>query len=135
VFLSFYLLIVTLALQQHSEKKLVMIPPQWYSLTLLSQIQNHDQLLAKAGVEAFRTKDNQVITILPQAYPAELESAEAKDGFSLYLAYPGDENYDSKQYTSKPGNRHRLYFKGRMEEFRLERNINASDIVLNSSNL
>jgi hypothetical protein len=102
---------------------------------LLCNIQNHGELEAKAGIDSFRTKDNQVITILPQAYPAELEFAEAKDGFSLYLAYPGDENYESKQYASKPGNRHRLYFKGRMEQFRLERNVDASDIVINPSSL
>lgn len=112
-----------------------MIPPQWYSLTILSQIPNHDDLLKNAGVEAFKTKDNEVISILPQAYPAELESAEGKDGYTLYLAYPGDESYESKQYTSKPGNKHRLYFKGRMEQFRLERNVNASDIIINSSSL
>lgn len=117
------------AIQQQKEKKILMIPPQWYSLTLLSHVSDFKEVVSKAGLNAFRTTSNEIITILPQAHSTE------EDGFNMYLAYPGDESYESKKYKSAKGNRHRLYFKGRMEEFKLERNIDVSSIIQNTSNL
>jgi 8-oxo-dGTP pyrophosphatase MutT (NUDIX family) len=124
------------ALQLQKDKKILTIPPQWYSLNLLSQIPNYGELIEKAGVGSFKSKDGQVISILPHAQPAEENSQQAKEGYKVFLAYPGDETYDSNQYTSKKGDRHRLYFKGRMEEFKLEKNIDVSNIIINkTSNL
>ncbi|KAL9552328.1 hypothetical protein MBANPS3_003814 [Mucor bainieri] len=124
------------ALLKKKNKEVVMIPPQWYSLSLMNQVKDYRDLISQAGVEAFRTTSNQVIKILPQANPSAPESKEANDGYPFYLAYPGDEEYQSTEYLSKKGNRHRLYIKGRMEDYRLERNVNVSDIIkINSSNL
>ncbi|KAL9553630.1 hypothetical protein PS6_003837 [Mucor atramentarius] len=124
------------ALEKKKNKEVVMIPPQWYSLTLMNRVKDYRDLVSQAGVDAFRTKSNQIIKILPQANPSVPESKEANDGYTFYLAYPGDEVYQSTEYLSKKGNRHRLYIKGRMEDFRLERNVNVSDIMkINSSNL
>ncbi|KAG2206331.1 hypothetical protein INT46_003567 [Mucor plumbeus] len=81
------------ALQKKEEKQVVMIPPQWYSLTLMNQFKDYKDLESQAGVEAFRTKSDQVIKILPQACPCSPESNEAKEGFQFFLAYPGDEVY------------------------------------------
>lgn len=124
------------ALQKKEEKQVVMIPPQWYSLTLMNQFKDYRDLESQAGAEAFRTRSNQIIKILPQACPCSPESNEAQEGFQFFLAYPGDEVYKSTEYVSKKGNRHRLYIRGRMEDFRVERNVNVSDIIkLDSSNL
>lgn len=109
-----------------------MIPPQWYSLTLLSHVPDYKEVVSKAGINALRTSSNEIITILPQAHPVK---DNTEDGFSMYLAYPGDEEYVCKKYISTKGNRHRLYFKGRMEEFKLERNVDMSNIIQNTSNL
>lgn len=86
--------------------------------------------LWKAGVDIFRTRSDEIIKILPQAHGTEEGTRELQEGFSRYLAYPGDEVYSSDEYKSSKGNRHRLYFKGKMEEFILERNVEMSNIVV-----
>ncbi|CEP14788.1 hypothetical protein [Parasitella parasitica] len=124
------------ALQKKEEKQVVMIPPQWYSLTLMSEVKDYKDLVSQAGVGSFRTKSNQVIKILPQARLSAPESIEASEGYQMFLAYPGDETYKSTEYASKKTNRHRLYIRGRMQDFRLEKNINVSNILkTHSSNL
>lgn len=117
------------ALEQHYNKKIVLIPPQWYSLYLMKQLSDFNQL-NQAGIGSFRTKSNEIVAILPQLITMDITI----DGYECYLAYPGDENYKSNQYISKKGNMHRLYFKGRMEAFKLERNVQVCDIV-NMSNI
>ncbi|KAI8645571.1 hypothetical protein BD408DRAFT_429553 [Parasitella parasitica] len=124
------------ALQKKEEKQVVMIPPQWYSLTLMSQVKDYRNLVSQAGVGSFRTQSDQLIKILPQACQTAPESVEASEGYQLFLAYPGDEVYKSTEYVSKKGKRHRLYIRGRMQDFRLEKNVNVSDIVkIHPSNL
>ncbi|KAG2234820.1 hypothetical protein BDF21DRAFT_86313 [Thamnidium elegans] len=123
------------ALQKQKEKNILLIPPQWYSLKLMQEVPDFKQLIDTAGVGSFRSKSNQVVSILPQGNPAEEGSIEASNGYGLYLSYPGDENYESKDYTSEKGNRHRLYFKGRMEDFKLVKNIDVSNVIKNTSNL
>lgn len=118
------------ALEEQNNNKILLIPPQWYSLYLMKQISDFNQL-NQAGIGAFRTKSNEVISILPQ--PATI--AKTQDGYEFYLAYPGDENYKSNNYKAEKGNIHRLYFKGRMQNFKIERNIEVCDIVKNISNL
>lgn len=123
-------------IQLYQDKKIVLIPPQWYSLQLMKEVADFRLLATQAGVGSFRSKhDNEVISILPQGNKVEEGSDEAKDGYVMYLAYPGDESYHSKEYISSKGDRHRLYFKGRMENFKLERNIDVSNIIKNISNL
>ncbi|KAI7899947.1 uncharacterized protein BX663DRAFT_519068 [Cokeromyces recurvatus] len=123
-----------LAIEQQKEKKIVLIPPQWYSLSVLKEFLDYRDLKTKAGIDIFRTRHtNEIITILPQSHRVEPNSLEAKNGFNFYLAYPGDESYESKRYTKKKGNRHRLYFKGRMEEYFIERNVNMSNVVIQST--
>jgi 8-oxo-dGTP pyrophosphatase MutT (NUDIX family) len=120
------------ALQLQKDKKILTIPPQWYSLNLLSQLPHYKDLIEKAGFGSFKSKDGRVIAILPLAQPTEEDSPQAKEGYSVFLAYPGDEKYTlSDQYTSRKGDRHRLYFKGRMEDFKLERNVDVSTIIIN----
>lgn len=123
------------ALVMQKEKKILTIPPQWYSLTLLSDIPDYKDILAKAGYGSFRSKSEEVIAILPQGQAVEEGTKEHDEGYSMFLAYPGDETYESTDYTSEKGNRHRLYFKGRMEDFKLERNIDVSNIIKQSSSL
>lgn len=123
------------ALQKQKEKAILLIPPQWYSLKLMQEVPDFKQLMGTAGVGSFRSKSNQVISILPQGHLVEEGSTEANDGHGMYLSYPGDENYESKNYTSEKGNRHRLYFKGRMEDFKLEKNIDVSNVIRDTSNL
>ncbi|KAG1463586.1 hypothetical protein G6F46_003402 [Rhizopus delemar] len=101
------------ALAKFQQKEIIMMPPQWYSLYLMSLIQDFKEL-HKAGKNIFRTGDNQLIPILPQ--PKASNNSE----YAGYLAYPGDEEYDNGQKSK----RHRLYFKGRpMNEYKLEINI------------
>lgn len=118
-----------IALEQHVEKNIVLIPPQWYSLTILKGISDYRDL-KKAGVDIFRTRSDEVIKILPQGHSTDETSREGKEGYSRYLAYPGDEVYCSDEYQSQKGNRHRLYFKGKMEEFILDRNVQMSNIIV-----
>ncbi|OBZ89211.1 Nucleoside diphosphate-linked moiety X motif 19, mitochondrial [Choanephora cucurbitarum] len=112
------------ALEKHREGEIVMIPPQWYSLSLMKQVPDYRQLATEAGIGSFRTRSNQIIKILPQA-----QLWSDKEGYDRFLAYPGDEHYQSSEYTSKTGDRHRLYFKGRMEQFYLEKNIDVVNII------
>ncbi|KAI9470901.1 MAG: hypothetical protein EXX96DRAFT_586148 [Benjaminiella poitrasii] len=123
------------AIEQQKEKRIVLIPPQWYSLTVLREIYDYKELKQKAGIDIFRVGHQgcTVVTILPQGHPSDPDSDEAKAGFAFYLAYPGDENYESKQFVNKKGNRHRLYFKGRMEEYVIQRNVNMSDLVIHTT--
>lgn len=115
------------AIIQQKEKKIVLMPPQWY--TLSSLLPDFKELVSKAGVDMFRTKSNEIIKIMPQG-----GSAETKEGETIgFLAYPGDETYQSQEYVSPKGGRHRLYFTGFMENYVLERNVQVSDIVFNKN--
>jgi hypothetical protein len=111
------------AIQQQKDKNILLMPPQWY--TLVSLLPDYKELKAKAGVDAFRTKSNEIIKILPQSGSAENAQGETIG----FLAYPGDEVYVSAEYKAVKGARHRLYFVGFMENYTLERNIQVSDIV------
>ncbi|KAI8976825.1 hypothetical protein BDB01DRAFT_802693 [Pilobolus umbonatus] len=124
------------ALDKFDKKEVVMIPPQWYSLQIMSGIPHFRDLLSKAGVGQFRTCASpqhlhEIIAILPQIKSLSEGTEQAKSGYTMLLAYPGDELYDDPKYKSEPGNKHRLYFKGKMQEFLLERNIDVSTIVQN----
>ena len=121
-------------IQLQKEKKILTIPPQWYSLTLFSQIPDYKLLAEKAGFGSFKSKDH-VVAILPQAQSTEEDSQEAKEGYHMFLAYPGDETYQSNQYISEKGNHHRLYIRGRMEEFKLSRNVDVATIIKNNASL
>ncbi|KAI8389374.1 hypothetical protein BD560DRAFT_486045 [Blakeslea trispora] len=118
------------ALEKYKRKEIIMIPPQWYSLSLMKQVPDYRHLKKEAGIGSLRTSNNKIITILPQAH-----SSDDKEGYDRFLAYPGDECYRSSEYVSKKGNRHRLYFKGRMEKFCIEKNIDVADIIQNVSSL
>lgn len=118
------------ALEEHQKGNIVLIPPQWYSLEVLRQVPHYQELKEKAGIDIFRTKTNEIIKILPQGHAVTDEESIKKEGYMTYLAYPGDEVYSSDEYKSQKGNRHRLYFKGRMSSFILERNVDMSNIVL-----
>lgn len=118
------------ALLKQKDKQIKLIPPQWYSLLLMSEISDYKQL-DQAGIGAFRTKTKEVIPILPQ--PVTIPKTQ--EGYEFCLAYPGDENYKSVEFKAQKGNAHRLFFKGAMEDFKLERNIQVDDIVKNVSSL
>ncbi|KAG2201738.1 hypothetical protein INT47_001998 [Mucor saturninus] len=118
------------ALQKQKAKQIKLIPPQWYSLLLMSRISDFHRL-NQAGIGAFRTKTGEVVPILPQ--PVTVPKTD--DGYEFYLAYPGDENFQSVEFKAEKGNAHRLYFKGAMQDFKLERNIQVDDIVKDVSKL
>ncbi|RCH82867.1 Nucleoside diphosphate-linked moiety X motif 19, mitochondrial, partial [Rhizopus stolonifer] len=100
------------ALHKFQQKKIILMPPQWYSLYLMSKIQDF-KALGKVGEDIFRTREHQLIPILPQP------NASDSEDYTGYLSYPGDESYGGEK-----DKRHRLYFKGRpMEEYKLDINI------------
>lgn len=94
--------------------------------------------LEQAGIGALRRRDGSVSTVMPQMNPTPEKEPMAKEGFHAYLAYPGDETYldlVTGQPTGTKGQRHRIYFKGRMENYRIEKNVDVSDIVAGKANL
>ncbi|SAM04649.1 hypothetical protein [Absidia glauca] len=119
-------------LDKYNEKKIVLFPPQWYSLHSLNQVPRHEDLVAQVGIGALRTQAGDPITIRPQGNPA------TDSDYTGFLAYPGDEVYStaqedtSKDYVHLPpgrkGDRHRLYFKGKMQDVALERNVDITKL-------
>lgn len=109
-----------------------MFPPQWYTLHTLHQAGAFARL-GQAGIGALRRRDGSVSTVMPQMGSTPEDDPVAKEGFHAYLAYPGDETYldiVTRQPTGTKGQRHRIYFKGRMESYRLEKNVDVSDIEI-----
>jgi hypothetical protein len=121
-----------IGLDNYNEKKIVLFPPQWYSLHSLNQVPRHEDLVAQVGVGALRTQAGDPITIRPQGNPA------TDNDYTGFLAYPGDEVYStaqedtSKDYVHLPpgrkGDRHRLYFKGKMQDVALECNVDITKL-------
>lgn len=119
-------------LDKYEEKKIVLFPPQWYALHSLNQVPRHENLVAQVGIGALRTQAGDPITIRPQGNPV------TESDYNGFLAYPGDEAYStaqedtSKDYVHLPpgrkGDRHRLYFKGKMQDVALERNVDITKL-------
>ncbi|CAO3592444.1 unnamed protein product [Absidia cylindrospora] len=130
------------ALENYDQKKIVMFPPQWYSLYCLNEIQHHRDLLDNVGVGALRTKSGQPITIRPQLNKVDENDDAGRKDYTGFLAYPGDETYStagedtSKDFVHLPpsqkGHHHRLYFKGKIQNVALERNVDISTLVKSS---
>lgn len=94
-------------------------------MAIFSEFPNYGDLIKNAGVNIFKSVQGEIAQILPQFNPLE------ENEYTGYLAYPGDECYKDPRYTIKAGNRHRLYFKGRMQDFKLERNVDMTEVLNN----
>ncbi|KAI9304131.1 hypothetical protein BJ944DRAFT_240839 [Cunninghamella echinulata] len=138
------------ALDQFNEKKIKLIPPQWYALHCLNQYPQHKDILENAGIGSLRVKSTGApITILPQFKfldeANKEENEKLQQGYDAVIVYPGDERHhfqgeETKDYIcqlsaqhNKPGNRHRLYIKGHMEHFTLEKNVDVEDIIVKAN--
>ena len=88
---SFLWISPTEAIEQNAQGKLDMLPPQYYILTLLSQLDSMSALEASVPMHGAPI----------QPHPVEMNKKR------LILAYPGDEDYPSTS-DAAPGNRHRL---------------------------
>lgn len=70
---------------------------------------------------------------MPQPQSIDEDAAEGKEGFAMFLAYPGDETYeDDTLKAAKEGQKHRLYIKKdrlRFTGLKLARNIEVDDVV------
>ncbi|KAI9250967.1 hypothetical protein BDA99DRAFT_205797 [Phascolomyces articulosus] len=118
------------ALSAWREEKIVLIPPQWYSLHVMGPVKDHKDLASKAGLGALRTMNGHVSTIMPQHGAVPENDKREKEGYHTFLAYPGDEAYlDIKtgNPSGNPGDRHRIYIQGRMQYFDLEKNVNVPE--------
>lgn len=123
------------ALEQWRQRGIVLFPPQWYSLESMVPIQDHVNLTAHAGIGALRTSNGNVSTVMPQHNPVN-DPTWSDRGYHTFLAYPGDEYYLDLvhgQPTGGPGDRHRIYIRGRMEDFELEKNVNVPEQLTPSS--
>ncbi|KAI9275402.1 hypothetical protein BY458DRAFT_555073 [Sporodiniella umbellata] len=101
------------ALERYNENKIVLIPPQWYSLSLMTKTPDYRQL-GRVGLDIFKTRQNTLIPILPQASPSDLNQ------FKGCMTYPGDELHEN----GRKGMRHRLYYNGLpMRDYQLDINI------------
>ncbi|KAI9485153.1 hypothetical protein BDB00DRAFT_773631, partial [Zychaea mexicana] len=119
------------ALSVWREHKIVLFPPQWYCLHTMASFKDYNNIANKAGVGALRTSDGRISTVMPQQGKVkETDTARAKEGYHSFLAYPGDETY-LDIWTGKPsgqaGDRHRIYIRGRMQDFDLEKNVNVPE--------
>ncbi|KAI8374224.1 uncharacterized protein BYT42DRAFT_575519 [Radiomyces spectabilis] len=114
-----------------NDEKIILFPPQWYCLHALKQIPDHRDVIAQAGIDYLRTRQGMPVTTRPQFHPADKSDPMVEKGYQSFLAYPGDETYedDIHNIVSKPGQRHRIYFRGRMRDFHLVKNIALTDIV------
>ncbi|CAO3624566.1 unnamed protein product [Cunninghamella blakesleeana] len=138
------------ALDSFKEKKISIFPPQYYALHCLNEYPEHKDIINHAGIGSLRIKSTgDPITILPQFNMLDENVKEEKEkidqGYAALIAYPGDEKHnfvgeETKDYIlqlssqhNKLGNRHRLYMKGKMEEFDLEKNIDVEDIIIKSN--
>ncbi|ORX43691.1 hypothetical protein DM01DRAFT_1340649 [Hesseltinella vesiculosa] len=137
------------ALALYREKKMVLFPPQWYTLDLMRQVPHYSDLEAKVGMGSVRVPTSGLpITIRPQfqllgepneLFPDEIQWKER--GYNGYLCYPGDAKYQCDEAAVKqdlvpwsshlvsPHHRHRLYFKGRLQEFTADKNIQLQEIL------
>ncbi|KAI8099418.1 uncharacterized protein BX664DRAFT_310392 [Halteromyces radiatus] len=130
------------ALMKYYEKQIVLFPPQWYALYCFNGIQRHEELIDKAGIGSLRTISGDPITIRPQlnVLDDKTKQDEHRYDYDGYLAYPGDEMYLTTGHQdnfkdhillspARKGDRHRLYFKDKMQQVDLERNIDISQFV------
>lgn len=119
-----------LALNDWKDRKIVLFPPQWYCLTAMKEAGHGYAALPKAGYGALRTHDGAVATVMPQHHANNVEPF-ASQSYHSFLAYPGDEFYkdlETGEPTGKAGDRHRIYIRGPMEEFELEKNVDVPDV-------
>ncbi|KAI8582007.1 hypothetical protein K450DRAFT_230351 [Umbelopsis ramanniana AG] len=121
------------ALDSWKRGEITLYPPQWYTLYTLKQTRRHQDIVTKAGVGAFRTKTGKVLTVMPQPQSVDEDTAEGKEGFAMFLAYPGDETYeDDTLKAAKEGQHHRLYIKKDRAVFsamKIARNIEVDDVI------
>ncbi|KAF7730264.1 hypothetical protein EC973_002507 [Apophysomyces ossiformis] len=117
------------ALTQWRQKQILLFPPQFYCLYLMQQIPDYQLLSSKVGLGTLRTQDGRVISILPQLSPVEEDDPMKKDEYHHCLVYPGDAAYVGSDTYNRPGQKHRIYFRGRMQDFVVDRNVDVSDII------
>ncbi|KAI8065858.1 hypothetical protein BC940DRAFT_303053 [Gongronella butleri] len=142
------------ALANYEAKKIVLFPPQWYTLHLMDKVRHHGDL-GSIGLGTVRMPLSGLpITIRPQFHfmagndDADLATDERdwkKNGYDGFLVYPGDARYtmddtdaqnDLVPWSNKlvqPQHRHRVYFKGKMQEFCVFSNIKIQELL--SANL
>lgn len=105
----------------------------------MNQVPQYQNLASSAGMGALRRRDGSVSTVLPQPGQTPDDHPMAKSGHLMFLAYPGDECYrdpfNGGRLTGRPGDRHRIYIRGRMQDFVLEKNVDVSDIIDSSAHL
>ncbi|KAI9318539.1 hypothetical protein BX666DRAFT_1929075, partial [Dichotomocladium elegans] len=120
------------ALELWHENEILLFPPQWYCLHTMEDVKRHDQLIARAGIGSLRSRCGGVSTVMPQHNMVD-DPARMDEGYHTFLAYPGDETYldlQTGEPTGNPGDRHRIYVRGKMEHFMLEKNVDVSGSTL-----
>jgi hypothetical protein len=123
---------VILALDAWKRGEITLYPPQWYTLYTLKQTPRHEDIVSKAGIGAFRTKTGKVVTVMPQPQGVSDDPEAEKDGFMIFLAYPGDATYQGKGLRAVENGQHRLYIKkdgARFTDMKVVRNLEVDDIV------
>ncbi|KAJ2964254.1 hypothetical protein NQZ79_g886 [Umbelopsis isabellina] len=120
------------ALDAWKRGEITLYPPQWYSLHVLKQTPRHQDIVANAGIGAFRTRTGKVVTVMPQPQGAPEDSAEEKEGFRMFLAYPGDATYEGPGLKTTSHSQHRLYIKkegAKFTDMKLVRTVDVDDVV------